>query len=365
MKRIAISLICLLVTSCSPKIGPRNVKDDSVKYNEAVKTGFDRQLLMNIVRLRYRDTPAFLEVGIVSSSYDFKRSISSQFETGNVDFPTVGWKPSIGMDYSEKPTTTYQPLTGKLFVDRLLSPIRFDTFILLNSSGWNIDRLMRCCVQRMNNIKNAPRASGPTPSTIPDYEDFLELATLIQNLEVNDALHFMKKQDADTKDPYYLMTVDPDVADLNVMNRLWTLLELDPGTYQFYLTRFSGKKHRGNEIAIETRSPLGVLYFLSHGVNVPFHDEISGRVTMTLEPNGEVFDWNNVLNDLMSIHNVPIARKSRNLPCYGIAVCYRGNIFYIDDSDLASKSTFNLISQLMALQTGCPDLPLLTLPIVQ
>jgi hypothetical protein len=44
---------------------------------------------------------------------------------------------------------------------------------------------------------------------------------------------------------------------------------------------------------------------------------------------------------------------------------YRGSWFYIDDSDLDSKSTFTLLGQLTNLQAG--DLPstapLLTLPV--
>jgi len=364
MRKIAMTVLCLVATGCSPKIGPHNVQDDSVVYNEAVKRGFDRQLLMNIVRLRYRDTPAFLEVGVVSAQYDFKRSISSRFDTGTDDVTSVGWQPTIGMDYSEKPTTTYNPLTGKTYVDRMLTPVKFDTFILLNSSGWNLSRLMRCCVQRMNNVKNAPNASGPTPPVVPEYEQFLELADLFHQLDINDAIHFFKKIEADADSPYYVLAVDPNAADINTMSRIWNLLDLDQGTYQFYLTRFAGKRHRGNEIMVETRSPLSILYFLSHGVNVPICDEMSGRVTLTTNDQGEVFDWNRVLDNLLTVHSVPDIRDRRRI-CNGIAVHYRGGLFYIQDNDLGSKSTFSLIAQLMALQTGCPEIPVLTLPITQ
>ncbi len=367
MRKLAIGLICLLATGCNPKIGPYNVRHDSVSYNEAVKSGVDQQLLMNIVRLRYRDTPTFLEVGIVSASYDFKRSISAQIEYNTKDaINRVGFKPSFGVDYSEKPTTTYQPLRGKGFVDKLLSPIKFDTILLLNSSGWNVDRLMRCCVQRMNNVKNAPSASGPTPPQTPDYEEFLELADLFYQLERDDAIHFLKKKNKESEAPYYMIVVDPNAANLNVMNRIWMMLELDHGTYQFYLTRFAGKKHSGNEIAVETRSPLSLLYFLSHSVNVPITDQVNGRVTLTLDQDGEVFEWGNVLDGLMQIDSVSIKKKRQNCyQCGAVGICYRGAYFYIDDRDLNSKSTFSLISQLLALQTACPDLPVLTLPIIQ
>lgn len=363
MKKFAIGLICLLATSCTPKVSYHNLQDDSVGFNEAVKRGFDKQLLMNIVRLRYRDTPTFLEVNTISSSYDFKRTLGSTFETGTDDVTSIGWRPSFSIEYNEKPTTIFAPLQGKTYVDRMLTPVPFDTILLLNSSGWNLGRLLRCCIQRMNNVKNAPSASGPTPPIPPVYEDFLEVADLFFQLDVSDAIHFLKKQDAESGATYYIVAIDPDAADQQVMNRLWSLLELDAGTYQIYLTRFTGKKHAGNEIAVETRSPLSVLYFLSHGVNVPVQDELCGRVTLTVGADGDVFEWNRVLGNLMTVNTAPDFNKKRCKSWPFISVCYRGQWFYIDDRDLSSKSTFSLLAQLMALQTGCPDMPVLTIPV--
>ncbi len=362
MRKLLLPLICIVATGCGIKVGPRNVRQDSVYYNEAIQTGADRQLLLNIVRLRYRDTPSFLDVGVVSASYDFKRSFNNAFETGSVDFPSVGWKPAVGLEYSEKPTTTYNPLTGKSFVEQLLAPIKFDTFLLLNASGWKTERLLRCCIQRMNNVRNATRASGPTPHTEPVYKEFLELAEIFQELDNYDALHIDKKKDEEGKH-YYVLHIEENQANPNVMNRFWDILELTPGTYEFYLSRYHGRHHHGNEITIETRSPLSVLYYLSHGVAVPIRDEMSGRVTLTTDQMGNVFDWENVLMDLFSVHSHPLKLKKNCYPSPFVSICYRGSIFYIDDRDLSSKSTFSMLTQLMALQSGCPDQPLLTLPI--
>lgn len=43
----------------------------------------------------------------------------------------------------------------------------------------------------------------------------------------------------------------------------------------------------------------------------------------------------------------------------------RGSWFYIDDSDLDSKSTFSMLMQLFALQSGNSDgmTPVLTIPV--
>jgi hypothetical protein len=48
-----------------------------------------------------------------------------------------------------------------------------------------------------------------------------------------------------------------------------------------------------------------------------------------------------------------------------IAVRYRGYWFWIDDTDLDSKSTFAMLSQIFSLQAGKAEgiVPVLTLPV--
>jgi hypothetical protein len=48
-----------------------------------------------------------------------------------------------------------------------------------------------------------------------------------------------------------------------------------------------------------------------------------------------------------------------------LAVRYRQHWFYIDDSDLDSKSTFAMLSQIFSLQAGKAEglVPVLTLPV--
>jgi hypothetical protein len=102
------------------------------------------------------------------------------------------------------------------------------------------------------------------------------------------------------------------------------------------------------------------MFFLSLGVEPPPRDELAGRVTVTVDGEGVLFDWSNVTRDLIRV------RSSDNRPKNAYTgVSYRGSWFYIDDSDLESKSSFSLLAQLFALQSGDVKLtgPLLTLPV--
>jgi hypothetical protein len=113
-------------------------------------------------------------------------------------------------------------------------------------------------------------------------------------------------------------------------------------------------------LAIQTRSLLGVMFYLSHAAQVPQRDVDAGRVTRTVDASDQPFDWSEVTGDLLQI------RTSESQPDNPyIAVEYRGAWFYIDDSDLESKTTFSLLGYLFSLQAGSRKSlqPTLTLPI--
>ena len=90
---------------------------------------------------------------------------------------------SLFPKYEDKPTITYQPLQGEKFVKNILEQISLDVLLLLNNSGWSVERVFRLCVQDINGIRNAPGASGPTPDDAPEYKDFLTVAELLRTLQ--------------------------------------------------------------------------------------------------------------------------------------------------------------------------------------
>lgn len=356
MRSICILLSTVMMTSCVGKLGPTSLRNDSLTYNRAVQCSNDTQLLLNLVRLRYRDTPTFLQIGVISSSYELKRSLAAEIKDNSLDKDVL----KMGMDLTDKPTTTYSPVRGKGFSEELLTPIQIQSLLLLNSSGWRMDRIFRIVVQRMNGLANAPSASGPTPGQAPEFEAFSELMEIFRELELEDAINLVVDLHPKSGKPIVALTLSPNVSMSQKYARLWELLDVAPDTYKMRLMPFHGRERHGDEVYVDTRSLLSLLYFLSQGVNVPERDEESGRVTVTFDDDGNYFDWNEVLDGVMTINSVPIDKKDTPVPC-GTCVCYRGAYFYIDDRDLSSKATFSLLSQLMALQGSCPMLPALTI----
>jgi hypothetical protein len=351
---LSIAALALIVAGCG-FTGPRTLEIGRPLYNLAVQRTNTEQLLLNLVRLRYRDTPLFLQVASVSSSYEIETEAEAavQLEGGMRSI----WNLFFGGRVMEVPTVTYTPLQGQAFVRQLMDGIDLETLLRLYHSGWGVDRIFRVCLQEMNDVPNAPTASGPTPSEAPEYEDFLEVVRALRRLQQQRVLELGSSAD----ERELVLLVAPRSIDSPEWHTVTRILSLPPGTDRFRLSiavRRTGPGH----IQMVNRSLAGVFFYLSHGVEVPPEDEAAGRVTVTRYPTGEPFDWSTMTGDLLRV------RSSRVRPPNArIRARYRGAWFYIDDSDLSSKSTFALLSQLFALQGGdVPSTgPLLTLPVAR
>ncbi len=343
----------LVFLSACGTLGPTAIQTSRTDYNVVLRQTEDEQLLLNLVRLRYRDRLLFLEASAVNTQFTFGGAAEASTEFGPGVPEVYGVSGRVAVE--EKPTVTYTPLQGGDFVERVLSPIKLETLLLLDGSGWSTERIFRTCLQQMNDVRNAPTASGPTPDRPPEYEDFLRVTRLLRVLEQRDMVAGARQADGSGLVLRFL----PQAQALSEYQELMRLLDLDPGKL-IYPVRTGVDAMEKDVFQWRTRSFAGVMYFLSQSVEVPQKDVAAGRVTVTLDENGEPFDWTRVTEGLMRIRSS--AARPRNA---AVAVFYRGSWFYIDDSDLDSKSTFSMLSQVFALQSGDVEklTPVLTLPV--
>ena len=104
------ALILMLSFGCAG-IGPKTVARDRFDYITAISDSWKKQMLLNLVKTRYVDTPVFLEVGSIISQYVVEGSINLGATWSDViigDSQTVGGSGK----YTDRPTITYTPLTG-------------------------------------------------------------------------------------------------------------------------------------------------------------------------------------------------------------------------------------------------------------
>ena len=168
-------------------LGPTALSESRWRYNEVISKTSNEQILLNLVRLRYRDVPFVLDVGSVSAQFEFRQSTDA-LGTLNENVGPYPINPDSleiggGFSFADRPTVIFSPVQGQKFVRQLMTPVGLDTLLLLQRSGWRADRVLRLCVQSINGVDNATSASGPTPRNAPAYREFRRVCQLIQTLQ--------------------------------------------------------------------------------------------------------------------------------------------------------------------------------------
>ncbi|MDR1173730.1 MAG: hypothetical protein LBK24_02975 [Puniceicoccales bacterium] len=313
------TIISLLMGGCK-SIGPRSIERVHYEYNAAIAKTADEQLLLNIIRLKYRDNPYFLEVSSIAENRKFTTRIgTSNSEIGLVQNAN---KHKLGIlaygEIFQNPTITYTPLRGEQFTQRIVSPIPLLVVLSLIQAGWDVKLVFNLCVERINALDNARSASGPTPTQKPIYESFAEDVTLIDTLYKQD--HLAIGLDVEHQNKLVLKFMNGD----SQSQKLKKILGLDPNKNEFYFSsNFLNASNNG--LVVRTRSIMEVLFYLSHAVAVSQEDIDAGFATETKDEMGTVFHWNEHLSgDWITVN---CAEASKCPPNAFVHVLYRGNGF--------------------------------------
>lgn len=348
--RIACALGLGLVASGCSLVGPRTIDVGRVHYNDVIQRTSNEQMLLNLVRLRYSDTPFFLQVASVSTAFEFKTASSLGISISPSEY-LVG----SALELAEQPTITYTPLQGEQFVKSVLTPVDPANLLLLYHSGWAVDRLLRVVVQRLGDVQNATSASGPTPKLAPEYEDFLAVAELLRGFQTRGEMTLSARSDGSG----LWLQLDRSVLGTPAHRELATRLGVDPTLDRYALVPHTGRRQK-DEVPLVTRSLMAGLFYVSQGVEVPAEDEAAGRVTVTRTASGERFDWRFVKHELFRVLQAESEPEDASIRTH-----YRDHWFYLADADLESEATFALLMQLFSLQSGnaASAGPVLTLPV--
>ncbi len=411
MRVAAAALACICAAGCT-SVGPQSVQDTRLQYNEMVKRTAEEQLLLNIVRLRYTDTPSSLAVSAIAAQFERVQSfqITPFFAAtgGDVNHSFAGVVlPQAGVQAADRPTLSLTPLDDQEFTRKLFTPLPLDGIVYLAKTTWPIATVFRLYLENLNWVPNAQTASGPTPQTAPPYGDFRRGIEALQILQDRAQIVFGAEERSETvggplpaasvtgrdaieaakngleyrpdekgatwslvrKNQQPVLRISPEALDSLEMRTVISVFKLKPGLDKYDITQEILNPFRSTypaegvtNIDLETRSLLQALYFVSHGIEVPEEHVSRGLVRTTLDQSGKPFDWRNVTSSLFSIHSA--AGKDRP-PGAHVAIQYHNHWFYIDETDHATKSTFSLLMELARLElsgkTG--QGPLLTLPI--
>jgi hypothetical protein len=413
---VACGVFLGLTAGSGCAFGPRVLEKTHGRYNEAIRRVDEEQLLRNIVRLRYNETPLELTVSSIAAQYELDSGaearpffVAPNPSNSNVIFRTfTKILPDVSVSGANRPTITLVPGDNGDAVQRFLTPISADTLVFLFQTSWPVSTVARLWVERLNGVPNAAAASGPPRREAPDFVRFRRVAELLQLVRdqklgtirpeehivevggplpaasmnasamveaAKGGLEYRPREDGMTwslvrKERRLVVEVVPEAQGHPALDELAMLLNLRPGLPRYEVVvapgivpdplLFPGMPR--TDVELSTRSTAQVFYYLANGVEVPPEHLASGVAIAAVGPDGEPFDSRAVTDGLFTVHACAGHKPPRT--AY-VAVKHRGYWYYIDDRDQASKATLGLVLQISRLDFARqqPAAPFLTLPL--
>jgi hypothetical protein len=401
--------LALLLGACAT--GPQALQETRLQYNEVIKSSAEQQLLLNIVRLRYTDTPSSLSVSNIAAQFELVKQLQlTPFFAPSGAEPNRAYSavlPQAGVSYADRPTFSLVPIDDAEFTRKLFTPLTLEGVIYLANTTWPIGTVFRLYLENLNWVPNAELASGPTPARAPPYSAFVYGVIALQQLQAEGRVRFateerfepaggpipaagvsaadvieaaksgfeLRRDDGGAtwtlgkKNRQPVLFIDPKAQGTDAAREFTRAFRLKPGALKYDVTVDSLRPFSEGDtpggvsvLDLEPRSLLQAMYFASHGVDVPPEHSAAGLARTTLTDDGSVFNWKDVTFNLFHVKSAGGDAPPNDAH---VSVRYQGRWFYIDQADHDTKATFSLLLEMtrLDLQGKQGDQPLLTLPL--
>jgi hypothetical protein len=351
LKQVSMcALLVVLLPGCR-SMGPSTIPHDRVNYSDAISESWKEQVLRNLVKMRYMDTPIFLDVGQIVGGYTWQTSINvgGQFSSRSTvqgDALTLGGQ---GI-YTDRPTITYVPLTGERFLRNMVEPVPPAAIFRLMQSGYAADFVLALGVDSLNGLRNRSLRGGKAYQADPEFARVLELLRQIQEAG---GVGLRTTVGPDKEKGIVLVLRREDVPEeiLAKGREVRQLLKL-PETGDRFSLVYSPLPASPEELAVGSRSILQMMMALATFVEVPKEDLEQRRTVPMPEVSAQS-------TSLLKVH----CGSAKPADAF-VTVQYRKHWFWVDDTDWNSKRTMSTMLFLFTLSdSGSQDkAPVLTIP---
>ena len=343
--RIALAILAGLYLAGCTGIGPGTITSDRFDYLNAISNSWKKQMLLNLVKIRYVDNPVFLEVSSIISQYEVTSEINLSATWADINSQILGGSGK----YSDRPTITYSPLVGEKFSRSLMTPIPIRALLSLIQAGYPVDFLFRIGVQTINGLDNRFGGEMMVRSADPNFYRLIEALRRIQK---SGGLGMRAKTIGEKAVTVMFFRIKYNDEIAMVINTVRQILGLNPDAREFRVV-YGAIAADDREIAMLTRSILQIMVELASYMDVPAKDVNEGRVYAYSDE-----------NESGALPLIRIRSDASRPEEAFVAVQYRDNWFWIDDTDFASKRMFSFLMLLFSLTEtgGRAGAPIVTVP---
>src|SRR6516162_9840382 len=325
------ALVALCPLSCE-HLGPRTIVADRVAYDDAVATSWKEQALLNIVKLRYFDTPFFVDVAQIVSGYTLGEQVTPALGFNQAFFPgaTFGQRLvgnlALQETYLDRPTVSYAPQTRPDFIRNLAIPLPPSAVLYMMQAGYPVDLVFDLTLDAINGVQGRTLSGMQLRPASPEYHRVVEI---IRKAQVSGNVGMRIEVGKDKKESLVMFFRDPDIdpelaAELAEAR---ALLHIDPAQRDFRVV-FGVTRGGPGEVTMATRSIYRVLTLLAASVQVPEVHLAEGRAPL--------LSGDEQAEDRPRFTVLSGCEKPQD--CF-TATFYRGYWFWIDDRDAESKRT--------------------------
>ena len=344
-------LAAALLTSGCTGIGPNTVARDRFDYVTTISQSWKRQMMLNLLKVRYSDAPVFMDVASVISTYELTGEVNLSGQVAPVNRGDSFAHLGTGGRYSDKPTITYQPLAGEKFTRSLMLPIPIQSVLLLIQSGYRADLVLRVCMSSINGLNNAYGGVGNPQEGNPKFR---ELVTAIREAQAAGGMGIRMKSTKDKQASVMFLRPSTDEVITAPLGKIRELLDLNKAAREFNVV-YGTYPENDTEITMLSRSILQILIDLASHIAVPAIDIAEGSVYgLQRTPEQE-----RMFRPLITV------RCGSSAPGNAyVSVKYRDHWFWIEDRDGQSKQIFSFMMFVFSLtETGTAQAaPIVTIP---